>query len=283
MVNVMQVIKISAFSDGSQGGNPAGVVLFDEVLPAEQLMQQTAADVGFSETVFAARELAGNTWRVRYFSPESEVPFCGHATIALGAVLAREEGAGTYSLNLNNTQISVVSTVDKGLYHAALQSPLTQSRLLDDSEIATALSVFGYQADQLDGKLPSAHMHGGADHLFFSLQSRKDLSAMQYDLEAGKAFMRAQNIVTIMFAYRETDRLFHVRNAFAFGGVLEDPATGAAAAAFSGYLRDIGILSAGEITLVQGEDMGKVSRIHCAFDATLGSSITVSGQAREMT
>ena len=49
-------------------------------------LQAIAADVGFSETAFATRE--GNAWRVRYFSPRCEVPFCGHATIALGAALA---------------------------------------------------------------------------------------------------------------------------------------------------------------------------------------------------
>ena len=49
-------------------------------------MQRIAAEVGYSETAFAMRD--GDRWRVRYFSPEAEVPFCGHATIALGAALA---------------------------------------------------------------------------------------------------------------------------------------------------------------------------------------------------
>lgn len=76
----MNIIKIAAFSDGNVGGNPAGVVL-TETMPSESVMQQTAAEVGFSETAFA-QMLGDNTkWRVRYFSPESEVPFCGHAPL----------------------------------------------------------------------------------------------------------------------------------------------------------------------------------------------------------
>lgn len=74
----MDVLKIAAFSDGNSGGNPAGVVIADN-LPNDQEMQRIAAKVGFSETAFAMP--SGTSWRVRYFSPESEVPFCGHATI----------------------------------------------------------------------------------------------------------------------------------------------------------------------------------------------------------
>ncbi|MEJ1976900.1 MAG: PhzF family phenazine biosynthesis protein [Acetobacteraceae bacterium] len=57
-------------------------------------------------------------------------------------------------------------------------------------------------------------------------------------------------------AYAETPRRFQVRNPFASGGVYEDPATGAAAAAFAGYLRAIGWPHGGSIEIVQGEDMG---------------------------
>jgi PhzF family phenazine biosynthesis protein len=81
----MEVQRIAAFSQGTTGGNPAGVVLC-EVLPPADRMLAIAAEVGYSETVFAAPSEDG--WRVRYFAPEIEVPFCGHATIALGAALA---------------------------------------------------------------------------------------------------------------------------------------------------------------------------------------------------
>ncbi|WP_250984047.1 PhzF family phenazine biosynthesis isomerase [Rhizobium sp. CG4] len=81
----MQVKRISAFTNNGLGGNPAGVLLTQEPMSAEQ-MQAIAAEVGYSETVFASPNPDGS-WRVRYFAPETEVPFCGHATIALGAVL----------------------------------------------------------------------------------------------------------------------------------------------------------------------------------------------------
>ena len=87
----LNILRIAAFSDGMQGGNPAGVWIGD-TLPDEITMQNAAAEIGFSETVFAAP--VDDKWRVRYFSPESEVPFCGHATIALGAALTLTCGNG---------------------------------------------------------------------------------------------------------------------------------------------------------------------------------------------
>jgi hypothetical protein len=64
----MNVLRIAAFSDGDAGGNPAGVLIGDE-LPTDSEMKRIAADVGFSETAFAVS--TGTGWRVRYFSPES--------------------------------------------------------------------------------------------------------------------------------------------------------------------------------------------------------------------
>ncbi|MBL4672184.1 MAG: PhzF family phenazine biosynthesis protein, partial [Arenicella sp.] len=69
---------------------------------------------------------------------------------------------------------------------------------------------------------------------------------------------------------------------FASGGVQEDPATGAAAAAFAGYLRDIGWSNNKKITIIQGEDMGCRSIITAEYGSELGSSIRVSGATRNL-
>src|SRR6266700_7429662 len=115
----MTVLRIAAFSDGNKGGNPAGIWIGND-LPSESRMQAIAADVGFSETAFAVPE--GDAWRVRYFSPLCEVPFCGHATIALGAALAHRHGDRTFQLNLNDADISVTGQRDGNTIAAALQS-----------------------------------------------------------------------------------------------------------------------------------------------------------------
>ncbi len=243
-------------------------------------MQRVAAEVGFSETAFAAPVDGG--WRVRYFSPESEVPFCGHATIALGAALALRFGDGIYALTLNDASITVEGRAGAGLVAAALQSPPTRSIAAPAALVAEVLELFGYREEQLDPRIPAAIVHGGADHLLLALNSREALASMRYDLEAGRTLMKREGLVTIVFAYAETPQLFHTRNAFASGGVYEDPATGAATAALAGYLRDLGWPHAGVLEIVQGEDMGSRARLRAEIPVAAGSSIRVSGTARVM-
>lgn len=277
----MNVSRIASFSDGEQGGNPAGIAFYDQ-LPSAEIMQKIAFDVGFSETAFASPLDGKNNWRVRYFSPESEVPFCGHATIALGAALARREGAGVYNLTLNEASISVEGEASGLGFSSALQSPPTWSTPLDDEEVNASLTLFGLDASQLDMSIPPAKIHGGADHYALALKSRDDLSAMNYDLKAGRTFMDERGLITIMLVFKEHDRKFHSRNAFASGGVFEDPATGAATAAFAGYLRDISWPHENNFQIIQGEDMGMKSIINVDLTNEKGTSIRVSGTARLM-
>jgi len=274
-----EVLRIAAFADGDAGGNPAGVLIAD-VLPEAAVMRRIAADVGFSETVFATRQ--GDSWRVRYFSPESEVPFCGHATIALGAALALAQGDGVFALTLNAAKITVEGRSVSGMLSAALQSPPTRSAPAPQALVDEALALFGYTREHLDPSLPPALIHGGADHLALALRSREALAAMAYELDPGRTLMRNAGLVTILLAHTQTPQRFHTRNPFASGGVYEDPATGAATAAFAGYLRDLGWPHGGDIEVVQGVDMGCPSRLRAEIPTEPGSSIRVSGTARLM-
>ena len=275
----MTVLHIAAFSDGDQGGNPAGVWIGD-ALPPAPTMQAMAADVGFSETAFAAPE--ASAWRVRYFSPRCEVPFCGHATIALGAALALQHGDRAFELKLNRADISVAGRRDGHTIAASLQSPPTKSAAIDPLLLADLLHLFGYAIDDLDFTIPPAKIHGGADHAVLALKTRSALARMAYDLDFGRDLMEEAGLVTVALVTAENPQLFHVRNAFAVGGVREDPATGAAAAAFAGYLRDIDWPHGGAIDIVQGEDMGMRSLIRAELSEMAGSSIRISGTARIM-
>jgi PhzF family phenazine biosynthesis protein len=276
-----QVLRIAAFSDGEEGGNPAGVWI-GAAMPPDAEMQRLAHEVGFSETAFAVREEGGEGFRVRYFSPAAEVPFCGHATIALGAALAREFGDGVYPLALNQAGITVEGRREGPMVAAALQSPPTRSQPADPQLVAAALELFGYSEADLDPRIAPGLAHAGNDHLVLGLASRDLLSAMRYELEAGRALMQAHGLVTIVLVWAESARLFHTRNPFAVGGVYEDPATGAGTAALAGYLRDLGWPHGGAIDVVQGEDMGMRSRLHADIGDAPGSSIRVAGTARFM-
>ncbi|MFD1198311.1 PhzF family phenazine biosynthesis protein [Brucella gallinifaecis] len=275
----MDVLRIAAFSQGNQGGNPAGV-LISEKMPSSEDMQKIAKDVGFSETAFATPEAGG--FRVRYFAPETEIPFCGHATIALGAALAMREGDGHFALKLNNAEISVKGRKEGDLFAASLQSPATRNRAASEIEIEQALALFNYEKDDLAPNIPPALIHAGADHIVLALRSREKLAAMHYDLQRGRVLMNRQGWTTILLVYAETPRRFHSRNPFASGGVYEDPATGASTAAFAAYLRDIAWPHEGSIEVFQGEDMGIPCHLHAEIGHIRGEPIRLSGTARLM-
>ncbi|MEP7216537.1 MAG: PhzF family phenazine biosynthesis protein, partial [Anaerolineaceae bacterium] len=88
---------------------------------------------------------------------------------------------------------------------------------------------------------------------------------------------------TVHLFWAETPTLFHARNPFPPGGVVEDPATGAAAAAFGGYLRALHLVPVpGRIIIVQGQDMGAPSRLIVDLDDS-APGVEVTGRATRLT
>ncbi len=278
-INGYPVARLAAFSDGGSGGNPAGVVICD-ALPDAATMQAIAAEVGYSETAFAAP--ADEGWRVRYFAPEIEVPFCGHATIALGAALAMRHGEGVFALQLNKARITVEGRREGTRLMAILQSPPTHSEPASSDLLRDSFMLFGLTTPDLHPSLAPAVAEGGARHLILPLASRQRLAEMRYDQATGRTLMLAHGFATIALVYPERPTSFHARNPFASGGVYEDPATGAAAAALAGYLRDAGWPHGGAIDILQGEDMGSPSRIHAEIPPETGASIRISGTVRAL-
>jgi PhzF family phenazine biosynthesis protein len=278
----MNILKLAAFSKNGQGGNPAGVVFYDAFPSAEEMMG-IAAEVGYSETAFLVKQ--NDAWRVRYFAPEIEIPFCGHATIALGAALGEKFGENTYKLILNDSEISVRAEKSVNGMSATLQSLPTKSEDAPKEYVEKILAGFGLTIEDLNPDFPVkfAYAGVGAKFLIIVLKSRKTLADMKYDFDLVKALMAEQKVITINLLWNESDSLFHSRNPFASGGVYEDPATGASAAAFAGYLRDIGWNGKNEFTVLQGEDMGMPSRLNVKFTPTKGKSVAVSGEVRHIT
>lgn len=274
----MNIQKLASFTRNGAGGNPAGVVI-EGTLPSPERMQQIAADVGFSETVFAAPK--GDDFRVRYFAPQAEVPFCGHATIALGAALGAAYGAGRYDLALNEAEISVEAYMQDGEWGAKLISPGTSYAAVDEAVLDQFLALFGLDRADLDPQIPPAMVNGGAQHLLLPLANHQALQDMVYDFDTGAALMQKHALVTVNLIHRASPDQIFSRNAFAGHGVYEDPATGAAAAALAGYLRDAGIQNTA-FGVIQGVEMGCASLLHVEALKGQGASVAVSGTTRKM-
>ena len=84
----LKIYQIDAFTNKVFQGNYAAVIILEEWLSTE-LMQQIATENNLSETAFALKNTQ-NIYEIRWFSPMSEIDFCGHATLATAFVLFKE-------------------------------------------------------------------------------------------------------------------------------------------------------------------------------------------------
>jgi PhzF family phenazine biosynthesis protein len=275
----MEILRYAAFSDDPAGGNPAGVVL-DATGLDDARMQATAAEVGYSETAFLTSS-GGERFTVRYFSPLAEVPFCGHATIASGVAWAQRHGPGLLRFETRTGLVTVLTAVTPdGRGTATLTSVPTRTIDMSENDVDAVLAALRWKTTDLDPALPPRVAFAGAWHPVIATGSRERLADLDYDFAALGALMALRDWTTVDLVWRESSLVFHARNPFPPGGVVEDPATGAAAAAFGGYLRDHGSVALpASVTIHQGDDMGRPSLLTVDIPADPGSGISVSGSA----
>jgi PhzF family phenazine biosynthesis protein len=281
-VNEELVHRLAAFTTDPAGGNPAGVVVTDAPLPDDR-MQAIAAEVGYSETAFLAAPTDDRrTWDVRYFSPVAEVPFCGHATIASGVLLGEQVGPGSFTLRTGVGDVPVAVDDRAGTVMATLTSVPPRVEDAPASLLDEVLDACGLTRGHLDAELPPAIAFAGARHLVLVVVDRVDLAALTYDFDRVRDAMLAHDLTTVAVLWPAPDGSWHARNLFPVGGVVEDPATGAAAAALGAYLRRQGVVEPpASIVVHQGHDMGRPSLLHVWIpDGDAG--IDVSGTAVSM-
>lgn len=265
-----EVLRYAAFTEDGRGGNPAGVVLrADSLTPAQMLA--IAQAIGYSETAFylpasprpsGARLDDGLDGTLRFFSPVAEVDFCGHATVATAIALAERHGLAELVLGTKAGPITVSTHREEGELTATLTSRPTRSRPVDGGVLDEVLRTVGWTRAELDPRYPAHVGYAGNHHLLVAVRSRATLARLDYDFPGLHAVMLREGWTTAHLFWSESATVFHARDPFPPGGVVEDPATGAAAAAFGGYLRDLGLIpSPARVTVHQGHDMGAPSRL----------------------
>lgn len=276
-----EILRYAAFSADPRGGNPAGVVLDARGLD-DAAMQSIAADVGFSETAFLV-DNGGGACDVRYFSPLAEVPFCGHATIAAAVAYAKRHSTGTLVFATLTGPVTVTTAERNGAITATLTSVPPRSAALRDDDLSMLLTILDWDASDLDPALPPRVAYAGAWHPILAADTRGRLADLEYNMAALGALMAHHEWTTIDLVWRESATVFHARNPFPPGGVFEDPATGAAAAAFGGYLRELDLVALpATITIHQGDDMGRPGLLTVDIPAVPGAGISVTGAAVAM-
>lgn len=186
-------------------------------------------------------------------------------------LLGETSGDGTYLLSTSVGVVPVAVRTRGAFREASLTSVEPMHTAASDALIAEVLEALRWNRAELDPAIPPARAYAGAWHLVLAVSNPERLAKLDYELAALKAIMLRDGLTTLQLIWRESADVFHARNPFPVGGVVEDPATGAAAAALGGYLRAAGLIDTPATILIrQGEAMGRPSRLTVAIPLSGG-------------
>lgn len=244
----LRACRIDAFTTEPGRGNPAGVVSNARGLD-ESLMQAIAQQLGYSETAFVlpARDSSHDVW-LRFFTPTTEVPVCGHATVAAHYALALESGQIGHRRQLTGAGVQKVEVIRCGDdYRVRIeQNPPVFHPPLAPEPTQAVIEALGLTAADLDFRCPLQFVSTGHGKLLVGLATRARLTALSPDLPrlAALAPQIGSNGFFVFTLATEDgdDALSHGRMFAPALGVDEDPVTGNANGALGAYLVRYGLL-----------------------------------------
>lgn len=250
--------EVSAFTRTPGHGNRAGVVL-DAAGLSEGEMQRLAAFVGAPETVFVTR-MKGELVRVRYFTPTQEVAFCGHATVALGLLLAQEGHWAGEALALETLmgRVPLRLLCEAGVpWQVWMEQPRHESRPVERERRAELAAALGLDSRMIHRGLPLAAASTGLWSVFVPLLDSALLDALEPDLEAIAQLSRRLGVDSV-YAYAPLGvSRFAARDFAPVLGIPEDPVTGSAGGALLGLLA-----AQGRLPLRSGRACGVIYQGH---------------------
>jgi trans-2,3-dihydro-3-hydroxyanthranilate isomerase len=250
-------VTLDVFTDRRFAGNPLAVVLEADGLGTET-MQEVANEFNLPETVFVLpAEDKKHRARCRIFTPKRELPFAGHPTVGTAVLLAsldtaKGEKPGEFVLEEKIGLIRCRVKADAGGGEASFALPMMPSEVTAPPPNETLAAALGLDVT---------------------------------DIGAG-GFALAPSFPGLFVFSRETAEKgndFHARMFAPAMGIMEDPATGSAVAAFAGLLGRFGGYGDGDhaVAIEQGYEMGRPSLIRLGMTRVAGqfTAVTVGGNA----
>ncbi|OKH18776.1 PhzF family phenazine biosynthesis protein [[Limnothrix rosea] IAM M-220] len=273
-MNRYSFYTLDVFTEQIFGGNPLAVFPQAKGLNAQQ-MQAIAQELNLSETVFVLpSEQEDCDFKLRIFTPRTELEFAGHPTVGTAYLLAHiglvkpdlscvnlEEGVGKVPVSLTWQDTSVVSTALQ-----AAQLP----EFSDVSPILDAAKLLNLSAEQLHQELLPAVISCGLPFLYIPLRDRHAVDESALNQTFWQETLQGTDAANVYIFAVEGDRQIYARM-FAPGlGIAEDPATGSAATSLAGYLYRYLDSSAGTQTwqIEQGVKMDRPSKLTLTFSAS---------------
>ncbi len=255
--------QVDAFTDQPFAGNPAMVYRLDAWLD-EALMQRIAAEHNLAETAFVVKE--GDAWHIRWFTPTSEVPLCGHATLAAAKVLfdIYQEPAEV----LDFTCLSGALQVTRQGERLQLDFPERRAEPVAQELHQQAERALGRQVEQV---MALGNADGSVQELMVVLESETQLRELTPNLSALASLPGLGVLVTA--AGKQHD---FVSRYFAPSiGINEDPVTGSTHCILMPYWSE----RLGRNTLSAFQCSARGGELLCRLD---GSRVKIAGHARHI-
>jgi trans-2,3-dihydro-3-hydroxyanthranilate isomerase len=287
----LRYTTLDVFTDRPFGGNPLAVFCDQPELSTER-MQTIAREFNLSETVFIVPARDSRALRrLRIFTPAREMQFAGHPTLGAvhalidaGIVGERSEFALELEVGLVPIKVTRRAGAPPYLQLTAARVPETQGPSPSRADLARMLGL--EEQDVLDD---AQAWSCGAPYLYVPVANRAALARAKPDSAAwAQAMSGAWADAAFVFCCEPERPGSHMR-ARMFApelGVIEDPATGSAAAAFAGYLcaREPALTGTHQWVIEQGFEMGRPSILRIEADTADGkvTAVRVGGTAVKM-
>lgn len=258
----MNFYIVDAFTQIPFGGNPAGVVIYDEL--SKSNMQKIAAELRYSETAFI-KIVDPSTYNINFFTPMAEVDLCGHATIASFGALLKDgyvKDNNTYQMVTKAGRLSI--NIKNSLVIMEQAAPKIRETYEDYRKLAEILNIAEEDIGDNNFNLKPQLISTGLFDMIVPIRNKRILNNLSPDFKALTELSKKLDISGIhAFTLDGDNYLAHCRNFAPIYGIDEEAATGTASGATIYYLHINNVAKElyQNYTFLQGEKMGRPSEI----------------------
>lgn len=251
-MNKENLFVASAFSQGTIGGNKAGVYLDGEHLSVRE-KQELSKTLGYSETVYISNSKVAD-FKFEYFTPVDEVPLCGHATIATFTVLDHLKKLNKTDYTIETKAAILGIRIKNGTYFMQQNEPKFFEKL-NKSDLEDCFDI-----DAISNELPIQIVSTGLRDIILPIKDEKTLAKMKPNLDEIRRISLYYDTIGIHAFTIDKDRII-CRNFAPAQEIDEESATGTSNCALSCYLHNHGIILKNEYKCEQGYSLNSPSMI----------------------
>lgn len=261
---------VSAFSDRAFMGNSTGVVIDDDGRLSDIEMENIAKDINQSVIVFV-RELDRDRYLTRFYTPEGEINLCGHATVATFYALAEneyikseEEGIKKIIQHTKIGKIPVELEYKNGkIQNIYMNLDIKLEEKFEDEDII--LKTLGLKREdiglEIADELSMEKISTGTCDIIVPVKNEDALSSIKLNKDAAMEISKKENIISIHAFTTKDGKEIKQRTFSPIIGEDEEFGSGTSTAATMYYLSSNKVTENHSITAVQGDYIGRVSRV----------------------